>query len=673
MLRYVTFSIKKWPILVIWGALLLIGVEKGFAQLEIIPNESLVCVNQSVSYNFQRLASSGEVADGVLWEWDLNGGFEPISQTLGGVDDNANTLTIPSADLSYDDVQIRLWYYYTDTTGGNNTPDSASALARLRVSSPPSNITQIFFPAGDEACPGDSIEMRARFQALGSYDSIAWYKGSISAGNLLQKSLDSIYFASQGGTYLVRLEGCSEGSAAQDGVTFGNTDPISSIDLLNPDADKICAGTSVSLQAIGGNTGPDEYIQWYEGSVASSNEIGTGNTISYTVTANVTILAQRIGCPNPVTKSIPLEIRPGPETPQAPVADLDTACIGDEVTLNSVGDVGADATYEWYLDPGSTSNPVATGDTYQATLSNAGTNTFYLRRRDNICLVISELSQVEVVANSGATVTISGDEELCIGVEGVFLASSDDPTDAFSWDFGPDATPTSAEGIGPHSVLFSTVGQQSVSVVQEIPGCPAGDSHPILVSDAPVLTIDSLAEFPLVYEVAEGIDLELGFGSVVPGASISWTWEGDPGKLAGGSSGSGSGSFFSESWTLAPDAPQASIVVEVSLNSNGCDSIFSFEVLVSRRLFIPDLLTPNGDGFNDTWEILFVEGGELLAEDYEVKVMNRQGICVCGCDDSFTLANAVNWDGAGLPAGAYWYVIEASDGFKKTGPITLLY
>lgn len=83
-------------------------------------------------------------------------------------------------------------------------------------------------------------------------------------------------------------------------------------------------------------------------------------------------------------------------------------------------------------------------------------------------------------------------------------------------------------------------------------------------------------------------------------------------------------------------------------------------VLDRKRFFIPNIITPNGDGLNDTWNL------EFLANypDHHITVYNRDGVVV------FEATNYQNdWDGTGtttsgyishfnLANGVYTYVID---------------
>ncbi|MCB0757951.1 MAG: choice-of-anchor L domain-containing protein [Flavobacteriales bacterium] len=80
-------------------------------------------------------------------------------------------------------------------------------------------------------------------------------------------------------------------------------------------------------------------------------------------------------------------------------------------------------------------------------------------------------------------------------------------------------------------------------------------------------------------------------------------------------------------------------------------------------IVIPNVISPNGDGHNDTWVI-----NGLAKSGSSVKVFNRWGNMV------YETANyGNNWKGIGLPDGTYFYeVIDGRTGKRLTGHLTIL-
>ncbi|TAG57358.1 MAG: gliding motility-associated C-terminal domain-containing protein [Cytophagales bacterium] len=80
------------------------------------------------------------------------------------------------------------------------------------------------------------------------------------------------------------------------------------------------------------------------------------------------------------------------------------------------------------------------------------------------------------------------------------------------------------------------------------------------------------------------------------------------------------------------------------LDSNNCNYIKQAKIEV-KKIFIPNIITPNGDGFNDTFTIRNLQDNKA-----DITIYNRWGIKVFeqnGYDNS--------WDAKGVPDGIYFY------------------
>lgn len=106
-------------------------------------------------------------------------------------------------------------------------------------------------------------------------------------------------------------------------------------------------------------------------------------------------------------------------------------------------------------------------------------------------------------------------------------------------------------------------------------------------------------------------------------------------------------------------------------------------IIVNPNIIPADVITPNGDGINDLWNILYIAGptGTPVNNPFnnaEVKVFDRWGQIVFS---SIGYTSGQEWDGTNggkkLPASAYYYVIELNvEGIESepfTGAISLIY
>jgi gliding motility-associated-like protein len=110
---------------------------------------------------------------------------------------------------------------------------------------------------------------------------------------------------------------------------------------------------------------------------------------------------------------------------------------------------------------------------------------------------------------------------------------------------------------------------------------------------------------------------------------------------------------------------QAGVYTLTVTNQYGCKATDQIEVLID--IGIPNFFTPNGDGYNDTWEIPFLSTEPGAA----ISVFDRFGNLLTRYK-----ATERGWDGRSqgrdMPAGTYWYIIEVPDMDKPyKGPVTL--
>ena len=101
-------------------------------------------------------------------------------------------------------------------------------------------------------------------------------------------------------------------------------------------------------------------------------------------------------------------------------------------------------------------------------------------------------------------------------------------------------------------------------------------------------------------------------------------------------------------------------VVAVNISKSNLYNWWSIASLDEIIVDIPNGITPNGDGYNDTWIL-----GDLI--NCKVYIYNRWGSKV------YSTENYDNsWDGGNNPSGAYFYMIELQNGTKYSGDLNIL-
>ena len=99
--------------------------------------------------------------------------------------------------------------------------------------------------------------------------------------------------------------------------------------------------------------------------------------------------------------------------------------------------------------------------------------------------------------------------------------------------------------------------------------------------------------------------------------------------------------------------------IEVVHNTTGCEYITSVDVIELESCVIPQGISPNGDGMNDTFDLSSYDVDKL-------EIFNRNGTLV------YSKTNYTNeWygqsnNGDELPVGTYFYTMEYENGKKRS-------
>lgn len=114
--------------------------------------------------------------------------------------------------------------------------------------------------------------------------------------------------------------------------------------------------------------------------------------------------------------------------------------------------------------------------------------------------------------------------------------------------------------------------------------------------------------------------------------------------------------------------PRVSTQYRLIIEHGGCSATAVVQVIVLPDIRTVNTFTPNGDGWNDTWQI---EGIEAYP-DATVTIFNRYGQEVY-----FSKGYSTRWDGnykgAPLPAGTYYYIIRTGQELQELkGFVTIL-
>ena len=122
---------------------------------------------------------------------------------------------------------------------------------------------------------------------------------------------------------------------------------------------------------------------------------------------------------------------------------------------------------------------------------------------------------------------------------------------------------------------------------------------------------------------------------------------------------------------MATPSETITYLLSATDTSTGCIDTAYFTIIVKdeKNVFIPNVITPNGDGVNDVWNISDLNE---IFQNHELTVINRWG-------DEVYRARPYNNDWGGtyngqlLPDGTYYYIIKLNDINKViSGPLTII-
>jgi|GEM_PF-4010379 gliding motility-associated-like protein len=155
---------------------------------------------------------------------------------------------------------------------------------------------------------------------------------------------------------------------------------------------------------------------------------------------------------------------------------------------------------------------------------------------------------------------------------------------------------------------------------------------------------------------------------------VTWTMEGLNlilGQIAGISDTLAPGLTYLANNTMNVDQllDPAYLIVSLSPRTFGCTGLTQIDTLTilpgGAPIFVPEVITPNDDGKNDVWLILYANNIDPTA--YTVEVYNRAGARV-----HTQSGLSGTWAGDGMPDGVYWWIIrDASSAPVLKGGLTI--
>lgn len=556
------------------------------------------------------------------WQYSTDGGMNWI--------DIVNT----TPSQPYSNITVTTWYRAMLTA---TCASAVSEEARITVDPHPLSVGGVVTP-NDTVCSGannDTIFLS------GHVGTVLRWEYSTDGGNTwvyINNTGTSHIYSNLTATTIfhavVQNSVCGPAVSANDTITITSVSDAGSIVGATPGCPNETSGTLV-LNGYSGSVLGWQYS--VDGGTTWIDTLNQNDSLSYTNLADTALyraVVQSTGCSADTTAAAAVIVYP------KPVASFtaDTVCLGTSTTFTNTSTVAAGSIQfsQWDFGDNVTSlitNPV---HTYPA----LGTYTAEL-------VVISnfgcrDTATVNVITDTlpNAQITASGALSFCCGGS---VTLSGMPGLTYLWTPGAATT-------------------QSI----DVSNCTASGSYQLTVTDGLSSCANTSSVTVVVFPlpaVDAGNDTTISNGGAVVlngqgGIVYAWTPVTD----------------LSNPGVANPVASPSATTVYVltATDLNGCVNTDSITITVLsdlNNIIITNLLTTNGDGFNDLWVISDLES----YPGTEAIIINREGQQVYYSSFYDNSWNGTNKNGKPLPDGTYYYFLKfpGTDKVYK-GPITIL-
>ncbi|PWV54078.1 gliding motility-associated C-terminal domain-containing protein [Chitinophaga sp. S165] len=461
--------------------------------------------------------------------------------------------------------------------------------------------------------------------------------------------------------YVEALNGTGCSSQARKGVT---ATVVNTIDAPLANGATICAGTSAVLTVENPLAGIS--YRWYTAATGGTPVFTGAAFTTSQLNANTTYYVEAAtgGCISQSRTIVQVTVNATPASPVVTNGAI-TACQNERPTL-SVQNPEAALTYRWYSSlTGGT--PVATGSSFMAPAV-TGNITYYVEALNTSNCTSITRTPVSITLGAPANnATVTGNEAgVCPGETATLTATSTTPNAGFRWY----TTATGGAAVSTTATFITPALNQNTTYYVEVVtagGCTSASRIAVQIN------ILSPLATPVV-TVTETTPTSVTFGwTAIPGATAYQVTLDNGVTYVVPSSGA-----EGLTHTIAGLLPGQSVTIRVrALGGADCEtSALSTAVTGTaenpqgNNIFIPNVFTPNGDGFND---VHFIYGNTIAS--VVVRYYNQFGQQIFETKDQRT-----GWDGTmggrQQPVGVYIFVLRATlqDGtvVNRKGTVTIV-
>ncbi|MFN8415626.1 MAG: gliding motility-associated C-terminal domain-containing protein [Cytophagaceae bacterium] len=478
-------------------------------------------------------------------------------------------------------------------------------------------------------CDGGSVTLTASVSGFtgGTY---TWSNGATSEST-------SITISGSYSVIYTSAVSCTAPTSAATVVTVNPIPPKPTIDASGPLA--FCEGGSVTLSAlVPGFTGGT--LQWSNGEVSTSILVSVSGKFAVTYTSNES-------CVSPASDTTNVIVYPTPEIPVVSYSGNLGICPSDSV-IAKINRVLPNGLFEWYNE-----NQSLLSSLDSLIIKSAGT--YSVRFVSGESCVSTQSIPFAVSMLPLNTMAVAGaDKVICNS--SIVLTGNTPTAGVGTWTVSSLSAPITIASTNGMSATVDNLAYRSiyefVYTVDGACGLPSSDTVKVSVGlDNFGLSGLQVPADTLCVGVARTVSVNALGGS----GNYLYTWVNSQNQTKI--------STTINTYQITPQFVSSDWYVYVEdKNNTGCltDTLpIHISALEKQNLFIPNLLTPNGDGKNDVFQILDtdVQGRFMIPTGSYLEIYNRWG-------DRIYMANDYqsNWGAPNTSDGMYFYYIKTGCG-----------
>ena len=421
------------------------------------------------------------------------------------------------------------------------------------------------------------------------------------------------------------------------------------LEIQGEDYYELCLGETVDLTALTSTAGVG--FTW---SPDSSLTSGTATMVTASPDVTTNYIAQLIvgGCT--LQKTVTVQVDSLPTTAIELIPQKDTYCKGEIISFISPSiEIGFFPNIEFAWTPNDNSL-LSDADNLNLAITATESQTYIRTTTNGNCSSTDEIPITVVEVNVEIN---TSDLMLCVGE---MLELEATGADSYTW-FGENLSCMECQ-----YPTFTAWGNNQITVIGISQGCTDTESFNVTLAETPLCNDITISSNDTV-GVGESIQLSLDYDSASP-ATVEWTLEGN--------------SIGQENSIEVTILEAVNNYHATATNSDGCSCTIPYTVYgVAPKLTMANVFTPDGDGVNDFFNVLFTadgESGEVEQGKIEVlnfSIFNRWGNVVYKNETP-----ATGWNGKIkekiAPSDVYVYFVEIKypNGNTETinGDVTLV-